>query len=115
MTKTPHVHAELIKAWADNPSLKLQCRAPKSGKYEPVWMDLDETEHPKWLENVEYRIKPEPKPDVIKYMFDLEHPDADGAVILYEQDEDWPRTYSKIKLTFDGETGKLKSVKIVSS
>ena len=48
--KTPHKHAELIKAWAMGE--RIQCRGMTDG----AWHDI---EHPTWLEAVEYRIKPE--------------------------------------------------------
>lgn len=33
---TPHVHAELIKKWADNPSLPVYTFEVNSGKWEPI-------------------------------------------------------------------------------
>jgi hypothetical protein len=50
--KTPHKHAEFIKAWADGE--KIQFRNSAS---EP-WTDIDGT--PVWNQFAEYRIKPEP-------------------------------------------------------
>lgn len=54
--KTPHKHAELIKAWADG--AKIEMRAV-SGK----WVGYEDRDCPTWHELYEYRIKPEPKPE----------------------------------------------------
>ena len=58
---TPHVHAELIKAWADG--AEIQYRGP--GAHGDEWED---TESPAWLPTLEYRIKPVPTfPVVVQY------------------------------------------------
>jgi hypothetical protein len=54
---TPHVHAELIKAWADG--AEIQARSHPSAK----WADV---ENPKWVSDMEYRVKPE-QSDLEKY------------------------------------------------
>lgn len=51
--KTPHKHAEVIKAWADGAQVEYRSHLP-SGE----WI---ETQSPDWLEDYEYRIKPEPR------------------------------------------------------
>ena len=95
--KTPHKHAELIKAWADGAEIE--------------YRDLDAPWHvrpnPSWLGSGEYRIKTEPKPDVVeKYKEDagLKY----GCVRIAEH---WEQ--DNLKLTFDGETGKLKSAEVI--
>jgi hypothetical protein len=80
-----HKHAELIKAWADGAEVEFKSC---SGE----WVSLGS--YYTWDCNVEFRIKPEPKPDVIRF------------VRAINGDE-------KIKLIFDGETGKLKSAEVV--
>lgn len=50
--KTPHKHAELIKAWADGAII--QCRHNTS----PEWKDVN---NPSWVSGVNYRVKPEPQ------------------------------------------------------
>lgn len=49
---TPHVHADLIKKWADNPSLEIQYREPG----EHVWSNTRDV--PLWRPEFIYRIKP---------------------------------------------------------
>jgi hypothetical protein len=51
--KVPHIHAEVIKAWADNPSLIIEWRYN-----DQEWKLCDEV--PLWNRLNEYRVKPEP-------------------------------------------------------
>ena len=102
----PHKHAELIKAWADGAEVEY-LRMGNEG-WAPIFKgwswDCDFA--------VLYRIKPERKPDIVK-AFTLEsHPlgglrfyDATG--FSREKDE------QRIQVTFDGETGKLKSAEVL--
>ncbi len=53
--KTPHVHAELIKAWADGAEIEQHFSAEDSYVWYPV-------RTPTWGANATYRIKPTPKP-----------------------------------------------------
>lgn len=126
--RTPHEHAEIIKAWADGYQIQGRIHAGD-------WRDLD---YPKWdVEFAEFRVKPEPKPDVEDwqpnvrfedgvYRFDL--PNGDEFVIVPKQDEvvyGNAKSYenpcflqtklkdSNLKLTFDGETGKLKDAEVI--
>ena len=58
--KTPHKHAELIKAWADGADIQVL-------QHDTVWLDCID---PYWADHVQYRIKPEPKPEQeTKYMY----------------------------------------------
>lgn len=45
----PHVHAELIKAWADGAEIEYWC---------PIMEGWEQTEVPMWNRFDEYRIKP---------------------------------------------------------
>jgi hypothetical protein len=88
----PHKHAEVIKAWADGATIERLCNY--------TW---EEDLEPTWWPNFEYRIKPEPKPDIVKTI---------GLVIGYrgslasvEKDN--------LKLIYDGETGELKSAEVI--
>lgn len=94
----PHKHAEVIKAWADGAEIQI--------KYNDGWCDWCIGSSPNWLDDEEYRIKPEPKPDVVTY-YSI---DTDGV---------WWRTYQtdnmkpNIAIAFDGETGELKSAEVL--
>ena len=90
-----HVHAELIKAWADGAVIQIQ-------QITGGWYDMPE---PQWSGGFAYRIKPTPKPDVLKYV--VVH--TGGAGILSK----CQCKYDNLKLTFDGETGLLKSAEVL--
>ena len=78
-----HKHADVIIAWANGEIVQHRAHS----EYE--WLD---NRFPSWCENSEYRIKPEPKPDIRARL--------------------WVDTVNKIHLTFvfDGETKVFKTV-----
>ena len=90
----PHVHAELIKAWADGAEIEF---LDAYGHWSSIGLN------PRWMDGVNYRIKPEPKPDVVERYW-VERP----SVYLSN-----PKAIHNLKLTFDGETGKLKSAEVL--
>lgn len=97
-TKKPHIHAEVIKAWADGATIEY-----RGDKH---WNLVD---NPLWIPTTEYRVKPEPKPDVIHTfwaMVDVK----DGNCMMYSR----CLTQPNMRLSFDGETGKLKGVEILN-
>lgn len=49
----PHKHAELIKMWADDPSLRFEVRYTPNEEWVPTVKDI-----PAWDEDAEYRVKP---------------------------------------------------------
>ena len=56
----PHKHAELIKAWADGAVIQF--------KSEGTWLDTQDNE-PFWDMGNEYRIKPEEKKLVVRWLW----------------------------------------------
>jgi hypothetical protein len=58
-----HKHAELIKAWADG--AEIQIRLFKSNGEVTEWEDCD----PCWGDDAEYRIKPEKKQPVVRWLW----------------------------------------------
>ena len=116
MMGQPHKHAALIKAWAEGATI--QVNFPNDAER---WTD---TPDPAWGTSYsrKYRIKPEPKPDLVV-----------NAVMEFK--EKWKHPYIRcnwtggcpagyqhnlklglpvIAFTFDGETDQLKKVEIVS-
>lgn len=96
----PHKHAELIKAWADGAEIQYFSICAND------WITCNSGGF-YWYERVQYRIKPEPKPvDEVGYTH-----------IRYNfYVGDWYVDDNKIdnlKLTFDGETGELKSAEVL--
>ena len=94
--RRPHKHAELIKAWADG--AEIECK--DCG----VWYYAKD---PRWQEDMEYRIKPEQKSDIVKFIQTSLH-DTDIARwdLSIEQ-------FANLKIIFDGKTGKPKSAEVL--
>ena len=87
-----HKHADLIHAWADGAQVQvLHCGN---------WID---TPNPLWLENNEYRVKPQPKPDVVADAF---VPRELVGTLLHAG-------VINIHYVFDAETGALKSAEVL--
>jgi hypothetical protein len=97
----PHKHAELIKAWADG--AVIEARYLKA----TGWTDWkEEVGGFIWyFEGAKYRIKPEPMPDVTYYF------EVDRRKNVYQIDT--IAGEANFTLTFDGETGKLKSAEVL--
>jgi hypothetical protein len=89
--REPHKHADLIKAWADGAEIQTY------DGIEDVWVDI--IGNPAWTSE-RYRIKPEPKPDVVQFWC------ASCEPLKRPLD-------NNLKLTFDGETGQLKSAEVI--
>jgi hypothetical protein len=88
-------HAELIKAWADGAVIQ---------QYKPHLDEWHDTSpYPVWDERVEYRIKPEPKPDIAMYYF------FDGSSKLVGCNY----YRANLRLVVDGKTGELKSAEVL--
>lgn len=91
--KTPHKHAELIKAWADGAEIQY------STGLSHLWHSAD---NPSWWKGYEYRIKPEPKPDVVETYW------VESTSFKWDVERK-----HNLKLVFDGETGKLKAAEVL--
>ena len=94
--RKPHKHAEVIKAWADGKEIQLYSVNQK------IWLDCDS----RWFDEHEYRIKPEQKPDVVLSYFV-----KPNKMIVYSEDKQLVQ--DNLQLTFDGETGELKSAEVL--
>jgi hypothetical protein len=99
--KTPHKHAEIIKAWADGHQIQFR----PNGQEE--WMDVGDYS-PEWSLNTEYRIKPEPKPDVVVLAMVYGYGRHCSFAWCFGTDEN-----RNLQLTFDGETGALKAAEVL--
>ena len=89
----PHKHAALIKAWADG--AEIEYLPSESTIWRLVTLAL-------WEGNGDYRIKP--KPDVVKELCLICPKGNLSNVALCDPN---------LKLTFDGETGKLKAAEVL--
>lgn len=102
--KTPHKHAELIKAWADGEKIQVHDKLNK------VWRD---SLTPIWDSSLKYRIQQEPKPDVTAYFKSGNISRAMATMGANVGVINTDRTHANLKLTYDGETGKLKSAEVI--
>ena len=91
-----HIFADMIIAWANGAQVQAWSKCAE------MWVDISE---PTWNTAVPYRIKPEPKPDVMRQFF------LDRSIDRWF--EGCTSIGNNIKCMFDGETGKLKSVEIL--
>jgi hypothetical protein len=89
----PHKHKDLIIAWANGALIEY-----RQGN---VWLP---TASPWWEESIDYRI--EPKPDFVMYAEATPNHIAGPADNRYTGDN--------LRLTFDGETGKLKAAEVLN-
>ena len=96
-----HIHAELIKAWADGAIIESRLM---TGVGWTKWQE----QHGGfiWYEvNAEYRIKPEPKPDIHNYYRHNVYTNTLTEVLPCER--------FNLSVTVCGETGKLKSAEVI--
>ena len=95
--KKPHKHADLIKAWADGAEIQVSIY---HGEWQTVTSPCFD------IERASYRIKPDTKEDIVKYV--NVHVNADTYLV-----SDKKMRNTDLKLTFDGETRNLKSAEIL--
>lgn len=97
-----HKHADLIHAWAEG--AEIECFDDESGE----WCGYSGSSKPGWLLDHKYRIKPTPKPDVVWFMAVSQR---NAGLEIWRRQQ---RILSdNLRLTFDGETGKLKSAEVL--
>ena len=93
-------HAELIKLWADG--ALIQWKEEERVGWQDCYNNL-----PTWSPQFKYRVKPEPKPDVVRY-----------GVIEFNPRTDRPMIHimgrGNVMLVFDGETGALKDAQVLT-
>ena len=88
-----HKHADLIHAWCEGAEIEVKV----NGEWESV-------KRPSWDEYLQYRIKPEPKPDVVYY--------AKFRINLVSAYHIEKLKDDNLRLLFD-ETGELKSAEVL--
>lgn len=93
---TYHKHHDLIIAWAKGAKIEV---SPIGSNF---WRDCP---IPTWdCDYVQFRIKPQPKPDVVEIRV-VATPD----LVYIKRNE----PNDKVRCTYDGETGKLKAVELI--
>lgn len=109
---TKHIHHDALVAWANGAEIEFRVENSR-------WIS---TATPEWSKHHKYRVKPEPKPDKITYAFvphiSTKYPEGCNSYGFCDlgplQITNKKTTIDNIKLVFDGETGKLKSVEILA-
>lgn len=97
--RAPHKHAAVIKAWADGAIIQYKVR---EGHWQNTYNNA-----PSWNDYDEYRVKPEPKPDFVRYAH-VEQFSGHQYWCKSEQHKE-----ANVLYTFDGETGKLKKAEVI--
>ena len=92
-----HQHYDCIVAWAEGKQIEYSTDGN-------IWHTVL---HPEWGNRTMYRIKPEPKPDVVKYL--IRGLVSNSSWLEFDNQTG----YECVKITFDGETGKLKSAEVL--
>lgn len=100
---TPHKHASTIKAWADGAKIQYWDGV--------MW---DDAPSPTWALVNKYRVKPEPKPDVVVTKWIATNGKEVFAFSRNPMDELLWTLSGKIQITINGETGKLRSADVLS-
>lgn len=97
--KTPHKHADVIKAWADGAEVQYKSQIDNGwhSVSAPFFDAIDAIDY-------EWRIKPEPKPDVVEALCLVRM----GGLVTH-----LALGVPNVHITFDGETGKLKAAEVV--
>ena len=98
-------HYDLIIAWANGTEIERY----DNGRWYQVTV-------PMWIDGTEYRIKPEPNPDVVLYSCAFDCGDYSYATLTSAwnlNDVVFSNKKPNIKLTYDCETNKLKSVELI--
>lgn len=111
----PHKHAELIKAWADGAEIEIYSKITNE------WIGMP---HPDWHVAMEYRIKPEPKLDVVRFVAIQGNKKGDlfkgnNEIIKHSYIHNNYDMVSHfeivIKVIFDGNTGDAKSAEVINN
>lgn len=96
LVKQPHIHAKVIKAWAEGAKIQ------EYSIHSNTWVDVGKDSRPiLWSANSKYRVKPDPKPDeTIK-------------VVQFVRNAGTDINYA-VEITYNGDTGTPKDMRIVA-
>ena len=90
-----HKHAVEIIAWAGGAEIQY---------YDAIMCRWADDKNPKWDEETKFRVKPEPKPDVMMQFHAVDY--SVYSAMYFDR-------IPNLKLTFDGETGELKAAEVM--
>ena len=90
-----HKHADLIIQWANGAKIQY---------YDAIMCRWADDKNPKWDEETKFRIKPEPKPDVVVQFHAVDY--SVYSAMYFDR-------IPNLKLTFGGEIGELKAAEVL--
>lgn len=99
-------HAELIKLWADG--ALIQWKDEERVGWQDCYNNL-----PTWSPQFKYRVKPEPKPDVVRYAC-LDIGRQGRATVRSNLFTSSAFPCDNLMIVFDGETGVLKDAQVLA-
>jgi hypothetical protein len=94
-----HKHSEVIKAFVDGIQCEFWCNGDND------WLEINCLDT--FDSGLLIRIKPEPKPDVVRYGY-ISSPNMRNINLTFCSFD-----IDNVKLIWDGETGELKSVEVI--
>jgi hypothetical protein len=95
-----HIHADVIKAFVDGIKCEVQSDVTC------IWHPVEKLYQLEFANNA--RIKPMPQPDTVDYLF------VANKDLIHVPEINWVyEITANLKLTWDGETGKLKSAEVI--
>jgi hypothetical protein len=98
-----HLHQDLIDAWKSGAIIQSQV-------FNEHWVDSFDNK-PLWSEDIKYRIKPQPKPDIVGYLEIHGQVNSTDIFVGIITSDYW--LGDNVKVVLCGETLKLKSVEII--
>ena len=90
---TKHIHYDTIIAWANGAAIEM------FDIHTETWWDVA---RPSWYASINYRVKPAPKPDLVREALVVNSLSAGPMLYAASPSE------ANCVFFFDGETGKLK-------
>ena len=99
-------HAELIKLWADG--ALIQWKDEERVGWQDCYNNL-----PTWSPQFKYRVKPEPKPDVVRYCC-LDIDCNNNVTVRSNYFNESAVRCDNLMVVFDGETGELKDAQVLA-
>jgi hypothetical protein len=102
-----HKHSEVLKAWADG----IECQGWDHAKKD--WYDITNMSSFDFCDDA--RIKPTPKPNIVEYMriMRVQRDSCIAPEVAYYSNKPKFNCICNLVLTFDGETGELKSAEVI--
>ena len=93
-----HKHRNEIIAWANGAKIEYRIRS------DDEWRS---TNNPGWYEDIEYRVAPTPKPDIVLYTH------ITNCGVAYLKGRKSLDLMENLKLTICGKTGWLKEAEVI--